>query len=53
VAKKYSGVDSSPWKLVKGNTVVVDAKGVKQDSFKGYKDAREASLTHGGVPVRV
>lgn len=53
MAKKYSGVDNKPWKLMNGNTVVKNAKGVAQDSFKGYKDAAEASRELGGVPVRV
>lgn len=53
MAKKFAGVDVKPWKLVNGNKVVEDAKGVKQDSFKGYADAADASRKLGGVPVRV
>lgn len=52
MARKFSGVDTKPWKLVKGNTVVTNDKGVKQDSFKGYKDAAQAAFKLGGVPVR-
>ena len=51
MAKKFSGVDTKPWKLMKGNKVV-EHKGVKQDSFKGFADARDASVALGGVPVR-
>ena len=51
MAKKYSGVDTKPWKLVKGNVTLKDDKGADH-SFKGYKDAAEASRALGGVPVR-
>jgi hypothetical protein len=51
VAKTFSGVDTKSWKLVKGNETLKDEKGAVH-SFKGYKDAAEASRKLGGVPVR-
>lgn len=51
MAKQFSGVDTKPWKLMKGNVTLKDDKGAAH-SFKGYKDAAEAATKLGGVPVR-
>ena len=51
MAKKYTGVDVTPWKLVKGNKTVA-TKGDDNKPFNGFKAAAEAATKLGGVPVR-
>lgn len=51
MAKKYSGVDTKPWKIVAGNKTVA-TKDSEDKPFKGYKDAALAARVLGGVPVR-
>lgn len=56
MARKFSGVDTKPWKLMQGNKAVkvVNADtGIREvATFKGFKDAAKAAFKLGGVPVR-